>query len=490
VAIQKITDVELLLKNRRRNHRVEGEIRGIRGAAAVTTERTHSRASRYYAAMAITVFALFAVIFIYFAPAEHYFGYDIWEHAASLKQLMANPLHPLHPEYATYDSSRQYMPWNLLFAVLGDALRMSPLGVLALESIVTTALLLVGVFFFFREYFQNQWAPVAGLFCLLIAWGKPIVWSSFYDLWSYLMTAAYPSTFVFAAGFFVWWLGIRSMRRHVFPIGEGIGIMLLTSVIILAHQMSGAFVVAGLFCFVVAEPRGHWRTKLFILFCAALGMALTRFWPYFSPWQIAGKSQFTNPLWGSDNSGEFYRPNLVLTFLGPALAGVVALGVFVRRRIYLGVVLGFAGSMLGFVVGGIVGHPVAYRLIVVWIMYLHIACAWLLLAIFAGDSQPPGEVLRLGVGTRRAIAAAMGLLLLVQVGVCVLEVFSLSVTAFESGPTPACDVVRGCQRNHAGDSPASIGKVDSLCRPNDECCSAGVHGAGYYFLPGLSVCPG
>jgi len=35
VAIQKITDVELLLKNRRRNHRVEGEIRGIRGAAAV-----------------------------------------------------------------------------------------------------------------------------------------------------------------------------------------------------------------------------------------------------------------------------------------------------------------------------------------------------------------------------------------------------------------------------------------------------------------------
>jgi hypothetical protein len=382
---------------------------------------TTASAERWYAAIAIAVIALFALVFIAFPPAEHYFGYDIWEHAASVKQLMANPFHPLHPEYSTYDSSRQYMPWNLLFALSGRLLRMSPLGVLALESIATTAVLLMGVYLFFCEYFRNEWAPIAGLFCLLILWGKPIVWSSFYDLWSYLMTAAYPSTFVFATGFLVWWLGIRAIRKRSFPTGEGIGIALLAAVIVLAHQMSGAFVIAGLFCFVVAEPGGRWPRKTFILVCAVIGLALTKFWPYFDPWQIAGKSQLTNPLWGSDKSGNFYRPLVVFAFLGPAIAGLAALCVFVRRRIYLGVVLGFSGSMLVYLVGGIAGHPVAYRLLIVWILYLHIACAWLLLAIFAGESQPAGEVLRIGNRTRRTITAAMALLLLVQVGYVVCK---------------------------------------------------------------------
>lgn len=380
----------------------------------MTLRNAVTRGSRYYAMVAVTIFLLFAIVFIGFPPAEHYFGFDIWEHAASLKQLMANPLHPLHPEYATHDSSRQYVPWNLVFAILGGALRMSPLGVIALQSIATTAVLLASVFLFFREYFRNEWAPLAGSFCLLIVWGKPTVWSSFYDLWSYLMTAAYPSTFVFAAGFFVWWLALRVVRKRSLPVAESIGLVLLTAVIFLAHQMSGAFVIAGLFCFALAEPRGYGRKKAFALLCVVIGLVITRFWPYFNPWEIAGGSQLTNPLWASHDSGEFYRPAVVLAFLGPALAGLAALAVFVRRRIYLGVVLGFAGSLLAYVAGGIIGHPVAYRLIIVWTMYLQIACTWLLLAILAGESQPAGEAFKAGFRTRRAVRAALALLLLIQ----------------------------------------------------------------------------
>src|SRR4051794_32528591 len=166
-----------------------------------------------YSGICAVLFAFTTVVFLFFAPAEHDIGIDFWEHVASVKQLMANPILPLHPQYATHDESREYMPWYLALAILGRTFGWEPLRVMALGASLTTILVLLGISLFFREYFENDWAPITALFCLLFLWGTPWVWSSFYNFRSYLTTAAYPSTFVFGVTLVLWWVTMRVIRR-------------------------------------------------------------------------------------------------------------------------------------------------------------------------------------------------------------------------------------------------------------------------------------
>src|SRR3954467_13939864 len=72
-----------------------------------------------YFVACVVFFAFTTVVFFFLSPAEHNvtLSIDFWEHVASLKQLMANPIHPLHPQYATHDESREYMPWYLALAI-------------------------------------------------------------------------------------------------------------------------------------------------------------------------------------------------------------------------------------------------------------------------------------------------------------------------------------------------------------------------------------
>src|SRR5947209_11764290 len=138
-----------------------------------------------------------SVVFWLFAPAEYDMGIDFWEHVAAVKQLMIDPIHPLHPQYSTHDPSRQYMPWYLLLANLGRVLSLDPLSVMAIGAILTTLLWVVAIHLFFREYFESRWAPLVALTCLFFMWGIPWVWSGVYNFRWYLTTAADPSGFVF-----------------------------------------------------------------------------------------------------------------------------------------------------------------------------------------------------------------------------------------------------------------------------------------------------
>jgi hypothetical protein len=372
-----------------------------------------------YSSVCAVLFAFTTVVFFFFAPAEHDIGIDFWEHVASVKQLMADPIRPLHPQYATHDPSREYMPWYLLLAILGRVFGWDPLGVMAVGAMLTTALCLVAIGLFFREYFKNNWAPLAGLTCLFFLWGKPWVWSSFYNFRSYLTTAAYPSSFAFGLTFIIWWVGGRAMRCSSLRGWEPPALTLLVALALLVHQLSGLFAVVGLICFLVVDTSGQWRRKVVLTLLTALGMAVIAAWPYFNPWQMASKDQVWNPLWVPVESARFYRPLEVLACIGPALAGVIAFVIFIRTKVHLAVVLGFIGALFAYTIGGFLGNPMTHRILMVVILYLHVGLTWLLLTIFAGSDGP--RVFR-----RRAVMVILVTIVVAHLGVVCLELADIA----------------------------------------------------------------
>jgi hypothetical protein len=108
----------------------------------------------------------------------------------------------------------------------------------------------------------------------------------------------------------------------------------------------------------------------------------------------------------------------VLACIAPALAGIPAFIAFVRMRIHAGLVLGFTGALLVYVIGGVLGNPMTHRVLIAIILYLHLGLTWLLLR-FAADGG------RTRVRRWTAIAAFFGTCSLAQFGVVILDLASI-----------------------------------------------------------------
>ncbi|HVW87617.1 MAG TPA: hypothetical protein VHB50_23175 [Bryobacteraceae bacterium] len=382
-----------------------------------------------YLASAITLLAGLAAIFIWEPFGARQWGFDFWEHAAALKQLAINPWHPLHPQFDTHEASRSYTPEFLLLALVGRMFSLSPLGMLALGSIFACALAFTGIWFFSREYFRNEWAPLAVLISLFFFWGKEWVWSSFYNLQSLAVTGGYPSTFVFALAFTVWWFGLILLRRERIRAWHLFAVPILSALLFVSHQLSGMFALGALFAFWAAEPGRGWRRRG-ILFAASLaGLLISRWWPWFNPWYSATGSQVWNPMWAG--LPDFYRPGAVLALCGPALLGLAPLAWFVRKRIYGGLTLGFLAVTGVYIVGGILNNPIAHRFLAFSILYLHLACAWLLLALggFFAREEAAAAGWRLGREGRRVLFAVCTLIVLGHLSFMTFEVIRVRTGA-------------------------------------------------------------
>jgi hypothetical protein len=372
----------------------------------------------YFCACAF-LFAFSTVVFLFFPPAEHDIGIDFWEHVASVKQLMTDPIHPLHPQYLSHDPSRQYMPWYLLMGMLGRAFGWAPLRVMAAAAILTTVLWLVAIRLFFQEYFENSWASLAGLTCLFFMWGTPWVWSSFYNFRSYLTTAAYPSSFVFGLTFIVWWVGIRAMRCSSHRRWAPVAMSLLVALALLVHQLSACFAVAGLICLLVGDIPGQWRRKVMLIFSALVGMASTAAWPYFNPWQIIVKDQVWNPLWAPLGAARFYQPLQVFACIGPAFAGSVGIVIFALRRVHLAVVLGFVGALLAYLLGNLFRNPMTHRALILVILCLHMGLSWLLFTALGGGR-------RAALARWRALLATVAIIVVAHLAIVSLEIADIA----------------------------------------------------------------
>ncbi|WP_369247004.1 hypothetical protein [Streptomyces sp. R41] len=227
---------------------------------------------------------------------------DAGQHAAVVERLKAHLLHPLHP---MADLPGAGSPYYSPYAVAQGAFaRLTGLGgweVVRLSGPFNLLVLLTGIGRFVRVLTPRQWAPVLGLFAMVLLWGTERAWwSGYLGLMSMTGNLGYPSTFAIGLAFWAWALtgacagGIDGPVRYVGPSGlrslwgyKGLGA--LYGLILLVHPITSIAAVLGAVAFVAGWQRG-WRPAVVGRWVMAGGTAMlvASFWPYFDVFALTG----------------------------------------------------------------------------------------------------------------------------------------------------------------------------------------------------------
>ena len=297
------------------------------------------------------------------------------------------------------------MPYFMALTVISNMFHMNALETLGFGGIVSTGLFLVGAFLFFREYFENDWAPLVGIIVLTCAWGLSWYWSNVYQLRNIFHVKSYPSFFVFAATFFYLWIGLRLLKNQKFIVIKYIFIFLLSSLMFLCHPLTGVFAIFSLCLLVVFSPLATWTTRLGVIGAAFVGSLVAELWPYFSVWSIVlGKTSSQSFAWLEENSinisrmkqlywgHPFYSPLQFMVSLGPALLGIAAWAYLLLQRKHLFIVLGALCMGLPYLINIFIRIPLGHRFLLYHIFYLHMALIWFVLQFFGPRPRLPKTV--------------------------------------------------------------------------------------------------
>jgi hypothetical protein len=183
----------------------------------------------------------------------------------------------------------------------------------------------------------------------------------------------------------------------------------------ITHQLGGLFAFGGMVLFIVLEPAHSLRTRLSVFVMVVAGVAVTWWWPYFNPIKLT--------IYGAgdkENGGvpQFYYPFQVMLLIGPAWLGIPALFGLVKRRTHLALVAGFVCLASAYLLGGVVGHPVAHRFLSYTVIYLQLPIAWKLLQLLP---DRPGQPLAIPAQRRRLAIVAVALIVVAQMSVSVVD---------------------------------------------------------------------
>jgi hypothetical protein len=323
---------------------------------------------------------------------------DYWEHSAALKQWLANLVDPGNPHLESSGSSARYIPPYFLLALLGSVLGLDAIELMAISAVVNYILVAVGLYLFAMIYFRNPWAPVTAFVVLFACWGVPWIWSNLYELRSFFMTAAYPSTFVLGLSLISFWLTLSFMRGRVGFFMGLLGLLVLSAVMFLSHALTGVFAIAG--CCLLALTDEDTPLGLRSLVTAVMlgGTLLAVVWPWFSVWDVilASSNSVDDRTWqnfgGFDamlqraRSGAwmhmFFYPRQFVVALGPALIGAPLLFWLLLRRRWLFIPAGAVVMAAPLVINVFYQVALAHRFMLYLVFFLHLAIVWAVLELF------------------------------------------------------------------------------------------------------------
>lgn len=217
---------------------------------------------------------------------------DFALHMAVLGRLLANPLHPGDPALAVGGTSAYYTPYTVALMLIGKATGASALPLYKFAGIVTTGLLLTGLFRFVRSLTPARWAPPLALIGLLFWWGTTVIaWSGFLSLVSFADTIAYPSTFATALTLHLW----ASLAAKPLSMRRGIGLGFLLGIIAVVHQFTAIGTLIGVLACLAARRKTLLnRSTLYALgIGAAVCLAVVVAWPYYHLWNVTQTDQLS-----------------------------------------------------------------------------------------------------------------------------------------------------------------------------------------------------
>jgi hypothetical protein len=324
----------------------------------------------------LVLYVLFAVLVTGFVSYVHLFhpiniytySRDVWHHLAVLNALMDSPFDPANPHIATGDSSRTFMPWYVLLALIGRAFSLPALTVLGLSASFTMVVLMSGSYLFARTYYKDAWAPLVMWVVMFGAWGMNLNYSGLHNFATQVFSIGYPFGIVLAAGFFAWWALLRWLEAEK-PRALDVALVAgLPAFMFAAHQLQAGFALGAMTMFALFWGKAPWRRRWTILATMAAGMGLSAFWPYYNPFEIL--REVTTPGW--DVTPGWSNPVVIVVFSSVALLGLFGFYDYAAGRWRKELALGAAAIFIGYAGGGTLGNPISHRFLFFLIFFLHL----------------------------------------------------------------------------------------------------------------------
>lgn len=352
-------------------------------------------------------------------------GSDYWEHSATLRALIENPFHPRHPHLAIQAGSPRFGPQFLLLALIARAVHWDALQAMTLASVLNTLLFLCGIRAFFWSYFRHPLAPLYGLLVMFGGWWVGFHYSNVYALPLLFSVASFPSTTALGLSLLGFSWIVRCLRGELpRPRLWLLVIGLWAAAVFIIHPLTAMMSISGALLLALCEPNAAWRLRFEVAGAVVAGLALSHFWPYFSPWVVLRGGHGEAADWAEQSlqqaqAGglqvkrklhEFYQPLRLAMALGLSGITVLALPYFLLRRERWFVGLGALGMLLPFVGNAFVELPLGHRFVLLAIVYLQIGLVWLLLRLTPSYPDAFRFVRRRALGVISSLLVAATLL--------------------------------------------------------------------------------
>jgi hypothetical protein len=226
-------------------------------------------------------------------------GSDGWEHHRAILTLTRHLWKPGNPTFASDLPSVRYSPYTVFWALVCRATHLKPYDALSIAAVINTMLLVLAVRWLLGVFAEAA-SAAAVLFVMVTLYGGAPGWANSYALSDLPWHQVNPSAFSFPLVLFCWSLFVEISKGFA-GMFRWIVIVVLMTVAVLDHGMTGAFGMAGLFILAMLAPAGV-RLRMLaglvvIVVCVA---ALCTLWPWYSFWKAAlwkGDPQYWfNPL--------------------------------------------------------------------------------------------------------------------------------------------------------------------------------------------------
>lgn len=229
------------------------------------------------------VVAVLASMTVYFNQKHRWgAGFDVWEHAAAIRELARHPWHPHHPQLAIDAPHQFFSPYSLAWGLVSRVTGIGPFGILAIASLVNLLLLLFAIKVFVDRLSARRHVAFWTVLFTLLLWGANTWFFSGFShanvLW---IDLPYPATFVCA-------LILLTLTSFLVYLDDNnwpwlVGIALSFACVFLTHPADAPFLAVGLGVLALARGRPGTRVAnlVLVVVVVAVGYAMATAWPYY-----------------------------------------------------------------------------------------------------------------------------------------------------------------------------------------------------------------
>lgn len=342
---------------------------------------------------------------------------DIWQHAASLRALIADLGDPSNPFVASEETSRHFHPLWVAGAAIAQVFDLSEWDILRLASYLSMFVLGLGVFVFARAYHPSPWAPIVLLLTMLFGWSLQPKHTGLHSFETLLFAAPYPATFMIGFSFILWALTIRSLGKPRYAWL----LTILAAFMFATHQLGAVIGLIGAGCFALCWPNAGKSARITALVAMALGLAASLLWPYYNPLLLVLRPG--NTTWEGDTN--FYTFIYLFAAFVPAAIGAWEF----RRPRSRPLALAFLIYGLCFLIG-LAGVQIAGRFLMAMNLVLQIglaACILSLLDYLRTDQKRQ----RMVIGGLAATVAIFGAIFLTRTVAFKLQQQAADINLYE-----------------------------------------------------------